>query len=221
MKDSDQAIEKVLAGLRDAEAPVGMERRILETVQNHALGRSQWSWLTIVPHRIAGRPMAYAAALAGAVVLLLAIPVIHQRQYAPMQSATAIPSALLPPAPSATVAEIAEPQRRATIAQPLRRPKPRRLELVDTQESLAVREMNAPSRPAPPLPLTEQEKLLVRFVRTRTPEQLAANDPAKWAAHDAQEQAEFDKFFGLFTKEQAAKKHPAKEKQVEEAMNKL
>jgi hypothetical protein len=93
-------------------------------------------------------------------------------------------------------------------------------ELVETQESLATREMNAPSRPAPPLPLTDQEKLLVRFVHTHTPEQLAAVDPAKWAAQDAREQAEFDRFFGRFTKEQAAKAHAAKEKPTEEALNK-
>jgi hypothetical protein len=209
----------VLAALRDAEAPVGMERRILETVQNHPSVHTRWSWLTTAPHRIPGRPIAYAATLAGVVALVLAIPAVHQRKQAPAQIAKVIPSA--PLFPAAIVAENPEPQRTAIISRQLRRPMRKRLELVDTQESLAMREMNAPSRPAPPLPLTEQEKLLVRFVRTRTPEQLAANDPAKWAAHDAQEQAEFDRFFGLLTREQAAKKHPAKEKPVEEAMNKF
>jgi hypothetical protein len=220
MKDSDQAIEKVLAGLRDAEAPGGMERRILETVQNHSSAHSRWSWLTTAPHRVAVKPMAYAATLAGIVALALVVPALRQRRHAPTQAAKIISSEPLASTPSTIVAENSEPQSSATISRPLRRPKPKRLDLVDTQESLAMREMNAPSRPAPPLPLTQQEKLLVRFVRTRTPEQLAANDPAKWAAHDAQEQSEFDKFFGLSTKEQAAKKHPAKEKPVEEAMSK-
>lgn len=216
MKDSDQAIEKVLAGLRDAEAPAGMERRILETVQSHASARSRWDWLTTFTPWIAARPMAYAAALAGAVMLVLAIPAIHQRREASIPSAKVTPSAPLPPPPSATVADSTEPQRPAMIARSPRRPKPRRLELVDTQESLAVREMNAPSRPAPPLPLTDQEKLLVRFVRTSTPEQLAAIDPAKWAAQDAQEKVEFDRFFGRFAKEHLAKKKP-----TEEALNKF
>lgn len=223
MKDSGQAIEKVLAGLRDAEAPAGMERRILETVQNHVSTYSRWSWLATARRRITIRPMAYAAAFASIGALVLVIPAIHQRRHAPMQSAKAIPSA---PLPSATVSESAGPQRPAIIARSSRRPKPRRLEVVDTQESLAVREMNAPSRPAPPLPLTEQEKLLVRFVRTSTPEQLAANDPTKLAEHDAQEQAELDRFFGRLSKEQSAKVHPVKdqavkEKPTEEAMNKL
>jgi hypothetical protein len=221
MRDSDQAIEKVLAGLRDAEAPSGMERRILETVQNHASAHSRWDWLTTTLRRIAASPMAYAAALAGVLALTLAIPAIHQRQQAPIQAAKATAAAPLASTPSSLVVDDSEPSRPAMISRTRRRTQPKKLELVDSQESLAMRETNAPSRLAPPLPLTEQEKLLVRFVRTRTPEQLAANDPAKVAAHDALEQAEFDRFFGLFTREQAAKKHPAKEKPIEEAMNKL
>jgi hypothetical protein len=113
------------------------------------------------------------------------------------------------------VAESIEPQRHARNTKSTRSPKPRRLEAVDTEEALAEREMNAPSRPAPPLPLTEQEKLLVRFVRTRTPEELAAIDPAKWAKQDEQQKEEFDRFFRRFTKEQADKK-----KLAQEAMNK-
>ena len=34
MKRPDEAMERVLAGLRDAEAPVGMERRILERLED-------------------------------------------------------------------------------------------------------------------------------------------------------------------------------------------
>jgi len=215
MKDSDQAIEMVLTGLRDAEVPAGMERRILETVQNQASAHSRWDWLTAAAHRIAGRPMAYAATLAGVIALVLAIPAINQRRYAPVQSAKTIPSAPLPPAPATTVAENSKPQRPAIATRSSRRTKPRKLEVTDPEEALAVSEMNAPSRAEPPLPLTEQEKLLVRFVRTRTPEELAAIDPTKWAAEDEQQRAEFDKFFRRFTKEQADKK-----KLAQEAMNK-
>jgi hypothetical protein len=56
--------------------------------------------------------------------------------------------------------------------------------------------MRAPSRPAPPLPLTEQEKLLQRFVRTHSSQELSAINPMKWAARDVEERAEFEKFFG-------------------------
>lgn len=216
MKDSDQAIEKVLAGLRDVEAPVGMDRHILEGIQNRATASPRWSWLTALPSRIAVRPVAYVGAAAGVVALVLAIPVIHQRRHALTQSAKAIPSAPLPPPSSAAaVAESTEPQRSTIAVRSPRRTKPKRLEVTDPEESLAMREVNAPSRPSPPLPLTEQEKLLVRFVRTHTPEELAAIDPTKWAAQDEQQRAEFDRFFRLLTKEQADKK-----KLVQEAMNK-
>jgi hypothetical protein len=67
--------------------------------------------------------------------------------------------------------------------------------LIRADESVAMREMRAPSRPEPPLPLTEQEKLLLRMVHTRSPEELAVLDRVKWAARDAQERAEFEKFF--------------------------
>lgn len=222
MKDSDQAIEKVLAGLRDAEAPAGMERRILETVQSRAFTRSRWGWL-----RIGARPVIYAGALAGVVALVLMVPASHQPKQAFTHSAKIAPSTPISPAPSATVAENAEPQRPTMVTRSSRRPQPRKLKVVDPvdpEESLAVREMNAPSRPAPPLPLTEQEKLLVRFVRTRTPEELATIDPVKWAAHDQQERAEFDKFFGRLPKDQLIRAHPVKgqsvkEKPAEEALN--
>ena len=38
MKNSDEAIERVLAGLRDAESPEGMERRILDAMRAWRLG---------------------------------------------------------------------------------------------------------------------------------------------------------------------------------------
>ena len=47
-KSSEDAIGQVLAGLRDAEAPIGMERRILETAQDRASVKSvrlaPWAW---------------------------------------------------------------------------------------------------------------------------------------------------------------------------------
>lgn len=214
MKDSnqaDQAIDKVLAGLGKAEAPVGMERRILETMQSRASAGARWGWRWM-PGRFPVGAAACAAALAGVVALVLAVPAIRHRPASPTRSAKAVPSTPAAPLPAMENAEL---QRPASATRSPRRAKPRKLEVADPEEALAVREMNAPSRPAPPLPLTAQEKALVRFVRTRTPEELAAIDPAKWAAQDEQQRAEFDRFFRRFTKEQADKK-----KLAEEAMNK-
>ncbi len=47
MKNSDEAIERVLAGLRDVEAPAGMERRILDGLEERAARRA-WGGLALV-----------------------------------------------------------------------------------------------------------------------------------------------------------------------------
>ncbi len=51
MKNPDEAIERVLAGLRDAESPEGMERRILDAMQHGASEKRKRNpiWLTTPP----------------------------------------------------------------------------------------------------------------------------------------------------------------------------
>ena len=44
MKNSEEAMEKVLAGLRDAEAPAGMERRILSALEDQESMRTRLGW---------------------------------------------------------------------------------------------------------------------------------------------------------------------------------
>jgi len=44
MKNSDEAIERVLGGLRDVEAPAGMERRVLAAMEERAAARSGFAW---------------------------------------------------------------------------------------------------------------------------------------------------------------------------------
>jgi hypothetical protein len=53
----------------------------------------------------------------------------------------------------------------------------------------------APSHPAPPAPLTAQERALVQLVRTATPAELAALNPAAQQKADAEREAAFQKFF--------------------------
>jgi hypothetical protein len=71
--------------------------------------------------------------------------------------------------------------------------------LVRRDDSLAVREMRAASRPAPPLPLTKEEKLLLRIARTAGPEELAMLNPDERARREAESEAEFQQFFGPST----------------------
>lgn len=62
-----------------------------------------------------------------------------------------------------------------------------------TQTDLA--DLHAPSRPAPPLPLTPQEKALFRVIYYGNAVELAALNPTVSAARDADEAATFHAFF--------------------------
>ena len=62
-------------------------------------------------------------------------------------------------------------------------------------DSVAMSEMQAASFPAPPMPLTEQERLLVRMVHHGDGVELAMLDPKMEALRDAEEKEEFRSFF--------------------------
>jgi hypothetical protein len=66
---------------------------------------------------------------------------------------------------------------------------------VDDMDALALEEMRAASQPAPPLPLTKQERLLLHVTHEGASEELAVLDPAKRAAQDKEERAEVERFF--------------------------
>jgi hypothetical protein len=198
MENSEEVVERVLAGLRDSDAPAGMERRILEAMQDHASAQSRSGWRWLGP-MAAIRPVAFGLALAGMVALVLTIPAVHRRGHAPTQSKkNPAPLASQPSAPSAVLSESAqlptEPSARSIV-----KVSARKARFVRADDSVALREMHAPSRPEPPLPLTEQERLLLRIARKRNPEELAALDPVMRATRYAKEKAEFEKFFGRST----------------------
>src|SRR5438132_9263657 len=90
MKNCKDAIGKVLAGLRDAEAPVGMERRILHGLEERVAGPagSGWrAWLPIwvgAPRRAVGvGSLVCGVALAGVVAVGLGIPAVRRLGRAP------------------------------------------------------------------------------------------------------------------------------------------
>ncbi len=72
--------------------------------------------------------------------------------------------------------------------------------------------MRAASFPAPPMPLTEQEKLLLRLRHKNDPVELAMLDPKLRELQDAQEKAEFQRFFP-----QPVLKQPADEEKAQPA----
>jgi len=62
-------------------------------------------------------------------------------------------------------------------------------------DAQALADLHSPSHPAPPLPLTQQEKLFLRMLRYGDATQLAELDPMVRAKQDADETAAFKAFF--------------------------
>jgi hypothetical protein len=75
------------------------------------------------------------------------------------------------------------------------------VEAVREGDSAALEETRAASYPAPPMPLTEQERLLLRLVHKDDPVELAMLDPKLRDLQDSEDKAEFQRFFGQATKQ--------------------
>jgi hypothetical protein len=212
MNNSGEAIEKVLAGLRDADAPAGMERRILAGLEERAAPRSRSGWRQLLPvwviapaGPVAVGSLVCGAVVAGVFVIAFAIPAIRRSGQTAEQGtrnsvvvgATALAASEAAPEsarsslrPGGRVTGQREVERSATGA-----------EAVGEGDSAALEEMHAASYPAPPMPLTEQERLLLRLVHKDDPVELAMLDPKLRALQDSEDKAEFQRFFGRSTKQ--------------------
>jgi hypothetical protein len=179
MKDADRTIERLLAALREAEPSAAMERRILQALEAREAEASAPFWPRM-------RPMATSLGAALAITGMLIVAVaVRQHWRAPADTRSHAPA----------VRQTTQPQvvaQQAPIA-PQRPGKPgSRRRLVP-----ALPETQAASFPAPPLPLTEQERLLLRLARRRDPQDTAILNPAVQAAQSAKATEQFQQFFGI------------------------
>jgi hypothetical protein len=230
MKDPEEAIERVLSGLRDAAAPAGMEARILRAIRSRDAAKPSRGWWRVsrtgpLAGRGQGWPLA-GAAMAAAVVVVLAVVGLTTRKSGQVARGTrdvrvTATSSSLPAAAEAVPSE----QIHACCAQTNDKQQHVQTQIAsgnDKQngysgrssapgktagsrsetngpvdyDSLAVSEMLASTRPAPPLPLTQQETLMMRVLRHGArEEQLAMLDPAVRARDEAQSETDFHNFF--------------------------
>lgn len=199
MNDFDRSIERVLSGLKNAEAPPEMERHILAALRSHVSPPPATVWNRLLPAWLGTHARAAtisaACGIAAMLVAVLIAPAIRRQNRAPAPVAQeATPAA---PSSSAMTNHVADAPTPAP--QPvLRRVTTHRANKaapVKTSDDLAEMEMRAPSMPAPPMPLTDQEALLLRLVHARDPVELASLDRKTWAAQFAQSKIQFDKFF--------------------------
>jgi hypothetical protein len=205
MKEPEEAIERVLTGLRNADAPVGMERRILEALEGGASVRSRWSWYRwpIAPvNPVATRWMKWGVAFAtvSAVVLVITMNRWSQQAPTPPQRVSASVAPLPAVASGGDTNSLEVTPSRSSVrlmkaANTGKRASERGPVVVDDSESLALEEMRAASHPPPPMPLTDQEKLLLRIARKGDPGEVAALNPAVREARYEAEKTEVERFF--------------------------
>jgi hypothetical protein len=193
MRDADETIERLLAGLRDAKPSAGLERRILEALDGmearHAVAsRSLWR-RPILPWQLRppiAMPLACAVALASWLIVAITV---HQQRHAPADVRSHSTSADVRQASRPEAVEQKAPvvPRRPASRVAVRRP----------DDVPAVGETQAASFPAPPLPLTEQERLLLRLAHRGDAENMAILNPDMRAAQTAKATEQFQQFFEI------------------------
>jgi hypothetical protein len=197
MRDADGTIERLLAGLRDAEPPGGMERRILEALDG--IGAREVAGSTSLWRRPL-RP-AIAMLLACTVILMVAFTVQQRKQVPGQQFVPLKPTEGLNGAPNIFSSLRVGPKPQHALGDQRVRSNGaavRQLPPVKhPQDAPAVGETQTASFPAPPLPLTEQERLLLRLAHRGDADTTAILNPAVRAAQTAKATEQFQQFFAI------------------------
>lgn len=188
---SEHDIDRVLTALRDTEPSAGMESRILHALEARTPTRSTWfRWTSPMPWSL-------AALATAAVVFAVALTAHNTRRPAPSIAQSPVLTPSQNPVISteaqhspfvistgatrsgeiAAFTEASAPhtfaQLRSTPTQPTYTPH----ELLCDCDPLAMAEMQAPSHPAPEMPLTAQERLLQRVSRRGDSVEIAELEP--------------------------------------------
>jgi hypothetical protein len=203
IENTDERIDRALGLLGKAEAPAGMEDRLLRRIAERTSTRTPARWQ---PRRLAFAAGVSIAALAVAVALLhhrgapaVGLPIVAQTQPAPQPASV---PARPHPQPAARRVLSAKPAP-ASVAELTSFPAPP-APLTD-QEKMLVRLAKAQERAmetAPQLakakqadvPLTHEEALLVAVSRVRQDAVIEALDPVRRAETDAREKREFNAY---------------------------
>jgi len=201
----DASIDRTLAALRSTAPPEGMEARILQTLDAQLTEER-----VVVPAlRTAWLRGAFAGALvATAACIALFFIIRTQHAVAPQTtpiataqpSSTATPVALhtgapCPGSPSVRGRQDANGWDEKSIQVPHPSSAWMGSEGPTSHAPHLISASFAPSKPAPPAPLTAQERALLHLVRTASPTQLATLAPAAQRKSDAERQKDFETFF--------------------------
>jgi len=203
---SDALIDHVLTGLRDTVPPDGLETRIAHRIQEAAEAHTPPLFVFILnvvkdPRiLLAAAPrytLAGTATAGAAIAVLLAASLIASNLHRslPAHPVSTASTAHPAPAPQTIAAQKSRPLPVASFKPPAQR-NPSRLPtpLCDC-DPIALAESNAPSHPAPQMPLTQQERLMLSVLRSGNQEEIAALNPTERDASLARDRADFQHFF--------------------------
>lgn len=185
MKDPESDIERVLAGLRDSPLPRDMEDRILATLEERRITfSSRWFALSSAHLKI-------AAVCSLAIAATLVILFFNSRHPKP----TSVPTAATIVTPNSLPPTMHTGALTPHTLPPIHRTRLRQVQTDLPQKEASVDEVLPVSAPAPPSPLTEQERFLLRMARQGRTENFAQISNESKAAKEKQEAAEFQAFF--------------------------
>lgn len=181
----DHNIDRVLNALRDATPPANMERRILNLLEAEAHGsarptrsRLQNLWITAA---VCCSALAVAALIGTFTMRHHNAPAIARTT--PAETSYASRSSI------ANTTATAPTQHPHSITTPRSTTQPRPIQVAQSEVVDQI------SHPAPPIPLAEQERILLRFARHGRTDDLAQISNDRKAAKEDQEKQEFQAFF--------------------------
>ena len=188
----EAAVDRVLTGLAGVEASPKIEQRVLQAVQRRTAEqeRPRFAALSTFTH---WQPWAVAACV---VVLSFAASMTVRKRHEARREDAVLNQHILPKTAVAPLIEFAEarPRQSAFSASAHKRNAEKPEDLSDL-DALAISEMNAPSKPAPPLPLTHQEELLAEAAHQSDPTELSSLRPEVRDRQMELSKAEFREFF--------------------------
>ncbi|HEY0162151.1 MAG TPA: hypothetical protein VGB69_05695 [Edaphobacter sp.] len=199
--EKPDAIEKVLGGLREVSTPPGMEQRILKALEDRASTKPQprWSWLSIPAYRTAA--VCGGIALAAGVFVLTTMHFPARRPTMSRADSRQNAPQLMPQPSMQSRTEAETPQVLAPDPQSAHATSHAKARLVRSISVHAKNEEAAPehanSYPPPPMPLTQQERLLLRIAHKDSPIELARLTTERRAALYERDKKEFEQFFAL------------------------
>ena len=199
MIDPESSIDIVLAALKATEPSPGFERRLLEALAapSAASPRPARRWLSLPALARVRRslPAAVPFFLAAALLLTLSFAFFHQHVARTSTVTNQARTTLYPHDQLLAPSSLHQVERPQSV---LRHTAPHsRLGRHGVPASHAPAQLA--SFPAPPLPLTSQEKLLLRVAHAQNPQQSALLNPALRASLAARDNEDFQIFFASAT----------------------